>query len=48
MNCISCSIVSKIIFCYKFSDIPEKSQREKKTNNKAIAKRYALKGNPKS
>ena len=31
--------------CSEFPDIPEKSQRGKKTNSKTIAKRYALQAN---
>ena len=38
----------KILFCYEFSDIPEKSPRDKKTNDKAIKTCYALQANGKS
>ena len=38
-------MVCKIFFCSEFLGIPEKSQRGKKTNSKAIAKRSALQAN---
>ena len=36
------------IFCTKFTDIPEKSQRGKKTSSKSNAKRCALQANKKN
>ena len=47
MNCSSYSMVCKNLFCSKFPDTLEKSQPGKKTNSKAIAKRYALQANEK-
>ena len=45
MNCISCSVVSKIFFYSEFLDIPEESRQGKKSNGKAIAKGYSLQEN---
>ena len=41
-------MVCELIFCSKLPDIPEKSQRGKKTNSKAIVKLYSLQASPKS
>ena len=48
VNCVSCLMDGTILFCSEFSDIRERSRRGKKTNNKAIAKVYALQANAKS
>ena len=39
MNCINCSMVSKIIFYTEFPDIPDKAGRK---TARAITKRYAF------
>ena len=45
LNCISSWLVRKIFFWSEFPYILEKSRRGKKTNSKAIAKRFALQAN---
>ena len=50
LNCISCLVVCKIVFCFKFSDIPDKAERRtrrrrRRRRTQAIAKRYAFHAN---
>ena len=52
LNCISCLVVCKIVFCFKFSDIPDKAERRtrrrrRRRRTQAIAKRYAFHANAK-
>ena len=48
VNCISCSLVCKIVFCSKFLDIPDNAgkvtrrRRSRRRRTQAIAKRYAF------
>ena len=44
MNCINCSMVSKIIFYTEFPDIPDKAGRKtaRRRRTRAITKRYAF------
>ena len=50
-NCISCSVVCKIVFCSEFPDIPIKAgkvtkrTRRRRRRTQAIAKRYAFHAN---
>ena len=55
INCISCSVICKINFCYDFPDIPDKAGKVtrrtrmgRRGRTKAIAKRYAFHTNAKS
>ena len=45
---VSCNIFCYISFRSELPDFPEKSRRGKKTNSKAITKRYALQANARS
>ena len=50
VNCISCSVVCKIVFCSEFLDIPHKAgkvtrRRRRRRRTQAIAKRYAFHAN---
>ena len=48
LNCISCSVVCKIVFCSKFLDIPDKverTMRKRRRRTQAIAKRYVFHAN---
>ena len=45
VNCISCSVVCKIVFCSEFPDIPDnagKVTRRRRRRTQATAKRYAF------
>ena len=57
VNCISCSVVCKIVFCSEFPDIPDNAgkvtrrtrrSRRRRRRTQAIAKRYAFHANAKS
>ena len=54
VNCISCLVVCKIVFCSEFPDIPDNAgkvtrrtrrRRRKRRRTQAIAKRYAFHAN---
>ena len=52
--CISCSMVSKIVFCSEFPDIPDNAgkvmrrrRRRRRRRTQAIAQRYAFDANAK-
>ena len=54
VNCISCSVASKIVFCSEFPDIPDNAdkvsrrtrrRRRRRRRTQAIAKRYAFHAN---
>ena len=48
VNCISCSVVCKIVFCSEFPDIPDnagKFTRRRRRRTQTIAKRYAFHAN---
>ena len=53
VNCISCSVVCKIVFCSEFPDIPNNAgtvtrgrrKRKRRRRTQAIAKRYAFHAN---
>ena len=52
VNCISCSVVCKIVFCSEFPDIPDNAGkvtrgRRRRRRTQAIAKRYAFHANAK-
>ena len=48
MNCISCSMVRKIIFCTEFLDIPDEAGRvTRRRRTQAITKRFAFHENVK-
>ena len=48
LNCISCSMVCKTLFCSGFHNILVKSRLGTKTDSEAIAKPHSLQGNVKS
>ena len=45
LNCISCSMDSKMFFCSEFPDIPEKAVRVTRIRTQAIAKCFAFYAN---
>ena len=51
VNCISCSVVCKIVFCSEFPDIPDnagkvtRGTRRRRRRTQAIEKRYAFHAN---
>ena len=49
VNCISCSVVCKIVFCSEFPDIPDNAgkvtRRRRRRRTQANAKRYAFHAN---
>ena len=55
VKCISCLLVCKIVFCFKFLDIPDKAgkitrrrrKRRRRRKTQAIAKRHAFHANAK-
>ena len=50
LNCISYSVICKIVFCSEFPDIPHEAERRRRRRRRsqAIEKRYAFHANVKS
>ena len=46
MNCISCTMVGKIIYCFEFPDIPHKAGRKtRRRRTQTIANLYVFHAN---